>query len=122
MTGYQIVLILIGAVHLYLMYREMVPTAGPALLSGLIDKRLAGQTFTPDQKKFVANIVRNAGVYNGIVAATLFWAAYTQEREVTRVLLTGIMVAGVFGARTLSPLAWCQAGAGLIGIVALYLG
>jgi len=121
MTGYQIVLILVGLGHAVFMILEMVPWSNPYLLRRMIDKKLAGNSFTPDQNTFVANIVKNAALYNGIVAAALFWAAYTQERELARVLLTGVTAAGVFAAVTLSPAAWAQAVLGMIGIIALYL-
>ena len=47
--------------------------------------------------------MHNAGVYNGILAGGLLWAALTGEsaNDVARVLLAGAAVAGLFGTVTM---------------------
>jgi uncharacterized membrane protein len=86
-----------------------------------VSKKLpAGNTFTPHQRKLVATIVHNAGIYNGILAAGLAWAALTGEsaHDVARVLLAGATVAGLFGTVTMrsAPTA-VQAALGIIGLL-----
>ena len=83
------------------------------------DEEKEARTFTEDQQRLVARIVQNAGVYNGIVAGGLFWAAFAGESaiDVARILLIGAAVAGVFGTVTLkSPVPAVQAIAGVIGL------
>jgi uncharacterized membrane protein len=70
--------------------------------------------------------VQNAGIYNGILAGGLLWAALTIDqalavdpaRDVARVLLAGATIAGVFGTATLkSPVTAVQAMLGMVGLV-----
>lgn len=78
-----------------------------------------GAELSDVQRSFVANIVKNAGIYNGIVAAALFATAYTNDWTVALVILVGVTVEGIVGAATLSPFVAVQAGLGLIGIAGL---
>ena len=61
-------------------------------------------------------VVHNAGIYNGIVAVGLFVAAKTEAFHVQIALLTGGMVAGLFGAATLAKVTIVQA---IFGAIAL---
>jgi uncharacterized membrane protein len=72
------------------------------------------------QKRLVATIVHNAGIYSGIVAGDLFWAAFGGNggTDVARVMRLGALVDGVFGAATLrSSVPAVQAIVGLIGLI-----
>ncbi len=75
--------------------------------------------FTDEQQRLVATIVHNAGIYNGILAGGLLWAAFPQNDglQVARVLLAGAAVAGIFGTVTLKsrPTA-IQAAIGILGL------
>src|SRR5688572_9382516 len=80
----------------------------------------AGEAFTPHQRTLVATIVHNAGIYNGILAAGLAWAALTGEsaHDVARVLLAGAAAAGIFGTVTMrSAPTVVQAFLGIIGLL-----
>jgi uncharacterized membrane protein len=108
-------LIVAAALHALFMLGELLPWDTPFILQIVSEKerkRLTeeeckklreGELFTKCQKRLVAAIVHNAGIYNGIVAGGLFWAAYAGDpaMDVARVLLIGAIVAGVFGAVTL---------------------
>jgi uncharacterized membrane protein len=137
MNGFLFFWLMLGVLlHVALMGLETLPPSCPVLLR-LVSKRrlkplaeelvlpqktpLTAGTFTPPQQKLVANIVKNAGIYNGIIAALLFATAYAGDREIARVLLTGIIVSGVFGGMALSSWAWAQAVFGVVGIVGFYL-
>jgi uncharacterized membrane protein len=61
-------------------------------------------------------VVHNAGIYNGIVALGLFVAAKTEAFHVQIALLTGGIVAGLFGAATLTEVTIVQA---IFGAIAL---
>ena len=60
-----------------------------------------GYTLPEAQK--VAPIVANAGLYNGFLAAGLFWSARSgvAEHQVEMFFLTCVIIAGLFGAVTL---------------------
>jgi putative membrane protein len=115
-------LIFAAALHAVFMLGELLPWEVPFILQKLSEKRLKEGPFSKCQRKLVAAIVHNAGIYNGIVAGGLFWAAYAgvTATDVARILLIGATVAGLFGTLTLkSPLTALQALVGIIGLLLL---
>jgi putative membrane protein len=123
-----IFLIVVAAVHALFMICELFPWASPLLL-GIVSKKLTdlpagvrgteSPKWSKEQQPLVATIVHNAGIYNGIVAGGLMWAAVTGDVNVARVMLAGAAVAGIFGTATLkSPVTAVQA---LLGIAGLFL-
>ena len=110
----------VALLHALFMALELFPWGTPFLLDRLSRQRLADEPFTRRQRDLVATIVHNAGIYNGILAAGLVWAALTGDsaRDVARVLLAGAAVAGLFGTVTMrsAPTA-VQAGLGIIGLL-----
>jgi putative membrane protein len=115
-------LIVVAALHAFFMLGELLPWKAPLVLQRVSEKLPKGEPFTQCQQALVATIVHNVGIYNGIVAGGLFWAAFAgaAATDVARVLLIGATVAGVFGTMTLkSPLTALQAIAGIIGLLLL---
>jgi uncharacterized membrane protein len=113
---------LVAVVLLYaaFMLLELFPRESQLLLALLSKTLPAGDAFTPHQRNLVATIVHNAGIYNGILAGGLLWAAMAGDpaRDVARVLLAGAAVAGVFGTATLkSPVTALQAILGVVGLM-----
>jgi putative membrane protein len=107
-----------GLLHVLFMLAELFPWRLPALLRTASKGLPKGERFTNAQQALVATIVHNAGIYNGIVAGGLFWAAFreTPANEVARVMLLGAFAAGIFGTATLkSPVTALQAVIGVIG-------
>ena len=112
-------LIGVAGLHLLFMTAELFPWSLPVLLRVVSKKLPAGEPFTVAQRKLVATVVHNAGIYNGIVAGGLLWAAFGGDSAsgVARVMLMGAAVAGVFGTVTLkSPVTAVQAMVGIIGL------
>lgn len=126
----------VAALHAAFMLGELLPFGSPFLLQKLgakLPKGLGtehpqeggtvlpkGKVWTEAQETLVATIVRNAGIYNGILAGGLFWAAWPEspDLEVARVLFAGAAVAGLFGTATLrSPLTALQAIFGIAGLL-----
>src|SRR5882672_7038706 len=115
---------LIGAaiLHLGFMMFELFPWPVPVLLQIVSKKLPEGEPFTVPQQKLVATVVHNAGIYNGILAGGLLWAAYAglAATDVARVMLIGAAVAGTFGTATLkSPVTALQAAVGIVGVIFL---
>src|SRR6266853_3056020 len=115
-------LIVAALLHLSFVVCELYPWQIPVSLAAAsngIPAILPDQHFTPEQQKWLearqeltATIVHNAGIYNGIVAGGLFWAAYAgiASIELALVMLIGAVVAGIFGTATLkSPVTAVQA-------------
>ena len=116
MSGF---LILVAVLHLIFMVCELFPWETPVLLRLASRKLPGGGLWTDPQRALVATIVKNAGIYNGIIAAGLLWAASGRDPSgnVARVLLAGAAAAGVFGTVTMkSPLTALQAVLGLLGL------
>ena len=120
-------LILAAGLHVFFMIAELFPWRLPLLL-GLVSKKLPNlsevppddKPFTDKQRALVATIVHNAGIYNGIVAGGLLWAAFggASATDVARVMLSGAAVAGIFGTITLkSPVTAAQAAVGILGLI-----
>ena len=113
-------LFIAAGLHAAFMICELFPSV-PVLL-GIVSKKLPklppdNKPFTPQQQELVATIVRNAGLYNGIVAGGLLWATCGGHPDVAHVMLVGAVVAGTFGTVTLkSPVPAVQAIVGIIGL------
>lgn len=106
--------------HAIFMIAELFPLKMPLLLERLLKERKV-PVFEGDSLTLVSAIVRNAGIYNGIIAGGLIWAYQTGDsaNDVALVLLAGAAVAGIFGTLTLkSPATALQAALGIAGLVA----
>jgi len=58
---------------------------------------------TPEFAAETAFMAQNQGLYNGFLAAGLIWALAAAKRDVRIFFLLCVIVAGVFGAVTVSP-------------------
>ncbi|MEP4052347.1 MAG: DUF1304 domain-containing protein [Litorimonas sp.] len=58
---------------------------------------------TPEFAAETAFMAQNQGLYNGFLAAGLIWALITAKRDVRIFFLLCVIIAGVFGAVTVSP-------------------
>lgn len=72
-----------------------------------------------EERYFFSSVIHNAGIYNGIVAAGLFVAASVGPGafQVQIALLAGGVVAGLFGAATLTKETVVQAFFGAIALI-----
>ena len=112
----------VGVLHACFMIAELFPWSLPLLLRIASKKLPEGEPFTLAQRNLVASVVHNAGIYNGIVAGGLFWAALGGDSAtaVARVMLIGAAAAGVFGTVTLKSLVSAfQAALAIIGLIFL---
>jgi putative membrane protein len=101
---------------------ELFPWSFPVALRPVSRKLVSSGPFATDQKKLVATVVHNAGIYNGIVASGLLWAAFGASSDVALIMLAGAVVAGIFGTATLrSPVSATQAVVGMIGLILLWI-
>lgn len=120
----RIASLLVGAValiHLAIMAAESLPTDHPYLL-----KKLEGQLgFAEGQGVYAGPIVRNAGLFNGFLAAGLYWGmrARIAAFEIRAFFLVCIIIAGIFGAVTLpsSVTLWMQTAPAVIALVVNWL-
>src|SRR5437764_15297605 len=102
-TSAQIAVFLIGILHIIFMIFELFPWEYPFIMNRVLEKWPQKLHLSVDEKHFVAMVVHNAGIYNGIVAVGL-WATLVGRDafQVQVALLMGGVVAGLFGAVTLT--------------------
>jgi putative membrane protein len=112
--------VLIGVVavlHLYFMYLEMIAW----------DQPLGRKTFGTTAEFAAASkaIAANQGLYNGFLVAGLAWGLYLGEGgfAVKVFFLACVIVAGVFGAATVSKrILFVQALPAALALIALWAG
>ena len=86
---------LVALLHLYFLVLEMFLWTKPA---GLKAFRL-----TPEFAEASKTLAANQGLYNGFLAAGLLWGALIYgDKNVTTFFLICVIVAGIYGAATVS--------------------
>ena len=115
----RLALCAIGVLHALFMLGELYKWDSPLIMEAVLEKWPPYPlVLSPVDSQFTVAVVHNAGIYNGIVAVALFAAASLGRSgfSVQVALLAGGIVAGVFGAATLTSLTIVQA---ILGAIAL---
>ena len=107
----------VAALHLYFMYLEMVAW----------DQPLGRKTFGTTAEFAAASktLAANQGLYNGFLVAGLAWGLYLGDGgyAVKVFFLACVIVAGVFGAATVSRrILYVQALPAALALIALWAG
>ena len=86
----QILVALVALLHLYILVLEMFLWTKP---QGL-------RTFrnTPEKAETTRVLAANQGLYNGFLAAGLFWGLFTAQWNVVVFFLSCVIVAALYGA------------------------
>jgi putative membrane protein len=93
---------LVALLHMYFLVLEMF----------LWDKPKGMKTFrlTPEKAAMTKSLAMNQGLYNGFLAAGLAWGLYAGAFDFKVFFLGCVIVAGAFGAATVSrKILWVQA-------------
>jgi putative membrane protein len=92
MKTLEIILIALVAIeHVYILYLEMFLWTTP---KGMKAFGLKSQTFAEETQTLAAN----QGLYNGFLAAGLFWSLYTKDTSVSLFFIICVCVAALYGA------------------------
>jgi putative membrane protein len=113
----NVVVALVGLIHVYILVLEMFLWTKPAGL------RAFGQTAAAAEASKV--LAANQGLYNGFLAAGLFWGLSlgTQGFGVKVFFLLCVLVAGLYGAATASrKILFVQALPAAVGLALLLIG
>lgn len=115
-TAAQVVVLLIALLHVYILVLEMF----------LWDTPRGRKAFglTPEFASQSKVLAANQGLYNGFLAAGLFWGWYLGPagRDITVFFLVCVLVAGLYGAATANRrILFVQAVPAAIGLVLLAL-
>ena len=77
---------------------------------------------TPEYSKASASLAANQGLYNGFLAAGLFWGLWTGQFAVKMFFLICIVIAGIYGGLTTRrTILYIQALPALLALLLLYL-
>jgi putative membrane protein len=112
----NIVVAIVALLHVYILVLEMF----------LWDKPRGMKAFglTPEFAAATKVLGSNQGLYNGFLAAGLFWGLYLGSGgyPIKTFFLLCVLVAGIYGAATANKrILFVQAAPALIGLVLLYL-
>lgn len=105
---------MIGVLHFWFMILE----------SFLWTSSLGMKTFKmgPDKAKITKALAQNQGVYNGFLAAGLFWGAYSGDLKLNIFFLSCVVVAGVVGSLTVSrKIFFIQSFPAIVSLFLLYM-
>ena len=108
-----VLLVLVGSLHLYFLVLEMFLWTRP----------LGLKTFrnSPEKAEATRVLAANQGLYNGFLAAGLFYAAATGSREFALFFLACVVVAGSYGAWSVNKrIFFVQALPAIAALVALH--
>ena len=93
-----VLIILVALLHVYIMILEMVLWTGP--------RGQKAFALTPEFARSTKSLAANQGLYNGFLAAGLFWSVLHPDAQIAWQLalffLACVAVAGMFGAATAS--------------------
>ena len=100
---------LVALLHLYFLVLEMFLWTRPT------GRRVFG--LKPEFAEATKSLAANQGLYNGFLAAGLVWGAVLGDRPIEMFFLGCVIIAGAFGAATVSrKILWVQAVPGLIAL------
>lgn len=111
-TAANLVVGIVALIHVYILVLEMFMwESATGLRTFNISEDFASAT---------REMAANQGLYNGFLAAGLFWSLYTGDIHVQRFFLGCVLFAGVYGALTLhAKTLMVQAAPAVLGLVLL---
>ena len=84
------VVLLVALIHVYILVLEMFLWTKPQGLSTVRN--------TPEKAETTRVLAANQGLYNGFLAAGLFWGLFTAQWNVVVFFLSCVIVAALYGA------------------------
>ena len=109
----QILVALVALLHVYILVLEMFLWTKP---QGL-------RTFrnTPEKAETTRLLAANQGLYNGFLAAGLFWGLFTAQWNVVVFFLSCVIVAALYGAYSVNKrIFFVQGVPALLALLAVY--
>jgi putative membrane protein len=113
-----ILVLLVALEHVYILYLEMFAWTAPRTLKSF--------GTTPEFAQATKALAANQGLYNGFLAAGLFWGAFNPNPEFAHAIrlffLICVLVAAIFGGLTAKrSILYIQGTPALIALIAVLL-
>lgn len=113
-----IFVVIVAVEHLYIMYLETIATTS----------KKTAETFNIKQQvlkdKNIQTLLKNQGIYNGLLALSLFYGAFLSinPKEFVAVLLIFIILAAIYGSLTSSKsIILKQGGPAILALILLLI-
>ena len=112
-----IFVLMVAAEHLYIMFLETFATTS----------RHTSKTFSIDVEELsnhhISTLLKNQGVYNGLLAVLLTYAAISQNLLWSRLLLGYVILVALFGAWSSDPkILFKQGGLAIVAMAVSFMG
>ena len=111
-----ILAILVALEHWYIMFLETIVTSSEST------SRVFGISIDQLKNKTIATLLKNQGVYNGLIAVLLLVAVWQQDLLWTRLLLGYVILAALYGSLTSKPIIILkQGGLAILGLICSFI-
>ena len=108
--------IMVALEHLYIMFLESIVTSSGST------SRVFGISIDQLKSKTISTLLKNQGVYNGLIAVLLVVAVWQQDLLWTRLLLGYIVLVALYGSLTSKPnIILKQGGLAILGLICSFI-